>query len=303
MSSDFLKGVYNITPTPFHADGSLDLESLSRLTEFTISAGVHGMTILGVLGEATKLTEGERDQVIATVIETANARIPICVGTSHAATDGCVAYSKRAEELGAQAVMIEAPRLTRPNNEAVRRHYLSVAGAIELPIVVQDYPPSSGVHMSADFIAGLAAESPACRWLKLEDEPTPRKVSLVLAANPDVRIFGGLGAMMFLEELRHGAIGTMTGFAFPEILVDIYSRWAGGDRDGAADVFYRACALIRFESQALINLPLRKEIYRRRGAIAEATARQPAATLDAGTLDDLVKLVDWLGMSNRAKPT
>lgn len=299
MTGDFLHGVYNITPTPFHGDGSLDLESLSRLTEFTIGAGVNGMTVLGVLGEATKLTETERDQVIATVVETANARIPICVGTSHAATDGCIALTRRAEALGAQAVMVEPPRLSRPNNDAVRRHYLNVAGATELPIVVQDYPPSSGVYMSAEFIAGLAAECPACRWLKLEDEPTPRKTSQVVAANPDVQIFGGLGAVMFLEELRHGAVGTMTGFAFPELLVDIYRRWVAGDRDGAADVFYRHCALIRFESQALINLPLRKEIYRRRGVIAESAVRQPAAAADAATLDDLERLLDWLGMRDR----
>ena len=116
---DFLKGVYNITPTPFHPDGSLDPKSIRTLTEFTIARGVHGMTILGVLGEADKLTERERDEVIAATIESAAGRIPICIGTTHAGTDGCVAFSRRAEELGAKAVMVAPP--PRPSRRAGSR--------------------------------------------------------------------------------------------------------------------------------------------------------------------------------------
>jgi 4-hydroxy-tetrahydrodipicolinate synthase len=88
---DILTGVYNITPTPFAEDGSLDVESLKRLTLFTRDTGVNGMTILGVLGEADKLTEAERDRVIATTVEAAAGGLPICVGTTHAGTDGCIA--------------------------------------------------------------------------------------------------------------------------------------------------------------------------------------------------------------------
>ena len=93
---EYLTGIYNITPTPFTPDGALDEPSLRRLTEFTRGTRVNGMTILGVLGEADKLTERERDRVTEVVIETAGAGLPICVGTTHAGTDGCIAYSRRA---------------------------------------------------------------------------------------------------------------------------------------------------------------------------------------------------------------
>lgn len=292
----YLCGVYNITPTPFHPDGSLDEKSLARLTNFIISKGVQGMTILGVLGEAHKVSEAERDQIIATVLEAADGRLPICVGTSHAATDRCIAYSKRAEALGAKAVMVAPPKLARSSDAALRQHYLAVAEAIDIPIVVQDHPASSGVEMSIQFIAGIASEAPQCRFLKLEDEPSPPKVSKVLAANPDVQVFGGLGGMMFLEELRHGAIGTMTGFAFPEILVDIYQRYQVGDVDGATNIFYRYCPLIRFENQKLINLALRKQIYYRRGAIASPLVRRPFTPLDKDTLADLDDLLVRLNL-------
>jgi 4-hydroxy-tetrahydrodipicolinate synthase len=286
--TDFLTGVYNITPTPFAEDGSLDIESLKRLTVFTRDKGVHGMTILGVLGEADKLTEGERDRVIATTVEAAGSGFPICVGTTHAGTDGCIAYSRRAQQLGARAVMVAPPKLARANDAALERHYLAVADAIDIPVVVQDFPPSvGGILMSVDVIARIGAASPQCRYLKLEDEPSPMKVSQVRSANPDIRVLGGLGGMMFLEELRHGAHGTMTGFGFPEILVDIYTRFTAGDIDGATGVFYKYLPLIRFENQPRINLAIRKHIYHRRGAIATPRARAPFAPVDAETLADL----------------
>lgn len=287
----FLRGIWNITPTPFDTDGALDEPSLRTLTDFTVARGVDGMTILGVLGEAGKLGDAERDRVIATVVEQAAGRIPICAGTSHAATDQCIALSRRAQQLGAQAIMVAPPKLARPNDAALRRHYLAVAEAVDLPIVVQDHPASSGVYMSVEFIAQLAAEVPACRFLKLEDEPSPPKVAAVRAADPGIAVFGGLGGMMFLEELRRGAAGTMTGFGFPELLVEIYRRWTAGDHEGATELFWSVCPLIRFENQPLINLPLRKEIYYRRGAIASPRVRLPAMALDAGTLADLDDLL------------
>ncbi|MFN2445231.1 MAG: dihydrodipicolinate synthase family protein [Vicinamibacterales bacterium] len=296
-SHPYLTGVYNITPTPFHPDGRLDEASLRRLTRFTRDKGVDGMTILGVLGEADKLTESERDRVIALTVEEAGPDFPVCVGTTHAGTDGCVAFSQRAQELGGRAVMVAPPKLARTNDLALTRHYLTVAGAVDVPVVVQDFPPAAGgVTMSVELIGSLAAQSPKCRFLKLEDEPSPMKVSQVLAVNPEVQIFGGLGGVMFLEELRHGAIGTMTGFAFPEILVDIHRRFAAGDLDGAADVFYRYMPLIRFENQARINLALRKHIYHRRGAIASAHVRAPHTPVDEGTLADLADLLARLGL-------
>jgi 4-hydroxy-tetrahydrodipicolinate synthase len=296
--SDLLTGVFNITPTPFHPDGRLDLPSLARLTTFTRGTGVDGMTILGVLGEADKLTDAERDQVIEATIAAAGPGFPICVGTTHPGTDGCIAFSRRAEQLGAMAVMVAPPKLARSNDAALHRHYVAVAEALDIPVVVQDFPPAvGGITMSPELIAGLAKASPRLQHLKLEDEPSPMKVSQVLALNPGVKVFGGLGGMMFLEELRHGAIGTMTGFAFPEILVEIHRKFTQGDIDGATAAFYRYCPLIRFENQPRINLALRKHIYHLRGVIASPRVRAPFTPVDEGTLADLDDLLTRLGLA------
>lgn len=288
MDVDFLKGVFNIVPTPWRADGSLDEPGIRTLTEFVVGLGVQGMTVLGVMGEGAKLSDDERARAVAAFVAAADGRVPVCVGTSHDATERCAAFTRQAQVLGAQAVMVAAPRLARPvNDAALRRHFLEVAAATDLPIVVQDHPSSVGVYMSVEFVAALAREAPRCRWLKLEDEPSPPKMSRALAANPDLRVFGGLGGMMFLEELKRGAIGTMTGFGFPEILVDIYQRYTNGDLEGATEVFFRCMPLIRFENQPLINLAIRKAIYQWRGALATSVVRGPSSPLDPGTLTDL----------------
>lgn len=296
MDDFMLKGVYTIAPTPFEEDGSLDVPSLSILTRFLVELGIDGITVLGVMGEASKLIESERDQIIDGVVKAANGQIPVCVGTSHAGTDGCIALSRRAEELGASALMVAPPKLANGTDEALLSHYLRVADAITLPIVIQDHPTSTGVTMSIDFIANVADQSSQCRFLKLEEEPSPRKASQVLAKNPKVEIFGGLGGVMLLEELRHGCMGTMTGFAYPEILKDIHTKYISGDIDGATETFYRYCPLIRFENQPGVGLSIRKNVYQRRGAIKTAQARQPYVPLDEETLADLNDLLARLGL-------
>ncbi len=291
-----LRGVWNIVPTPFHPDGALDTGSIPSLVSFVRRTGVDGMTILGVLGEAGRLGDAERTAVVERVMGAAAGSIPVCVGISHASTDRAVAFAREAASAGAHSVMLAPPPLARPNEAAIRGHYLAVAEAIDLPIVVQDHPASSGVQFPAELLLGLAADVPRCRVIKLEEEPTPPKVGRLVAGSSDVVVLGGLGGGMLLEELRRGSHGTMTGFGFPEILVAVVRRWFAGDRAGAAAVFDRFATLIRFENQALLNLPIRKLTYQRRGAIASATVRAPGVPADSGTVADLDDILARTGL-------
>ena len=166
---------------------------------------------------------------------------------------------------------------------------------VDIEIVVQDYPPISGFAMEPALLARIAREIPRARTIKLEDPPTPFKTSRILEASKDmpVRIFGGLGGVFLLEELMAGATGAMTGFAYPEILVDIVSAFRAGDVDRAADVFYRTVPLMRFEFQEGIGMAIRKEVLRRRGALKSAAIRAPGAKLDAATLAALDRVLNW----------
>jgi 4-hydroxy-tetrahydrodipicolinate synthase len=181
------------------------------------------------------------------------------------------------------------------NSDAVVRHFAALAAAVDLPIVVQDYPPVSGYAMEAALLVRIAREIPSARTIKLEDAPTPFKTARILekAEGLELRIFGGLGGVYLLEELLAGATGAMTGFAYPEILVEIVGLFRSGDRAQAADLFYRNVALMRFEFQEGIGMAIRKEVLRRRGAIAHAAVRLPAPPLDASTSEALDRVLAW----------
>jgi len=294
--TDQLQGVWNIVPTPFHPDEELDLDSLRTLTDFVVGSGVDGMTILGVLGEAAKLSDAERSAVIDVTLAQAAGRVPVCVTVSAASAHLSIEYAREARAKGAHSVMLSAPPLARPNDEAVRRNFVRVAEAVpELPVVIQDLP-ALGVWMSAELIGRMAQEAPNLRVVKLEEEPTAPKVARLLAVNPDLRVLGGLGAEMLIEELRRGAVGTMTGFGYPETLVAIMADWRAGNEAAAVERFHRWTPLIRFENQQLLNLPIRKHIYMRRGAIASDTVRAPGPSLDEATRTDLDDLLARLGV-------
>jgi 4-hydroxy-tetrahydrodipicolinate synthase len=291
-----ISGIFNILATPFHADESLDVESLRRLVDFQLDKGAYGLTILGVLGEAAKMSVDERRQVVDTVIETVAGRVPVVVGTSHADTQTCIALSKGAFDAGAAGVMIAPPRIDKPTDEAIIGLYSDIAAAIDQPIVVQDFPPVNGVIMSPELLARLAERIPNARYLKLEDPPLMEKIGAIRARTDKFEIFGGLGGMFLLEELRRGASGTMTGFAFTEILVAVFKAFRAGDHAEAERIFDYYLSLIRYENQPVINLTIRKELLFRRGAIAHPTPRQPFAPIDAGTQDEIGWILRRVGI-------
>jgi 4-hydroxy-tetrahydrodipicolinate synthase len=291
-----LEGVYSVLPTPFSTNGEVDDASLRKVVDLFIAAGVNGVTALGVTGEVARLDDDERRRVLETVVRQVNGRIGVVAGTTADGTRTCITYTRHARELGATAVMVSPPRMPKLNSDAVVRHYAALAEAVDIEIVVQDYPPISGYAMEPALLARIAREIPRARTIKLEDPPTPFKTSRILeqAAGIDVRIFGGLGGVFLLEELMAGATGAMTGFAFPEILLEIVKRFRAGDVDGAADVFYQAVPLLRFEFQEGIGMAVRKEVLHRRGALASPATRPPAAQLDKTTREALDRVMDWV---------
>jgi 4-hydroxy-tetrahydrodipicolinate synthase len=290
------EGVYSIIPTAFTDAGDVDPDSQKRVVDLFIDKGANGLTALGVTGEVARLEEHERAIVLELVVKQAAGRVPIVAGTSADGTRTCIAYSRQAKALGAAAVMVSPPRMPKLNSNGVVAHYKALADAVDLPIVVQDYPPITGFAMEPSLLARIAKEIPSARTIKLEDPPTPFKTSRILeaSAGTPVQIFGGLGGVFLLEELLAGATGAMTGFAFPEILVKIMTHWNAGERDAAADVFYRAVPLMRFEFQEGIGMAIRKEVLRRRGVLASAATRAPAGALDAPTKQALDRMLAWV---------
>lgn len=294
--TDRFSGVHWMLATPFDENEGVDSESISRLVAKAQELGCQGVVALGVTGESARLTDEEQRLVVKKVVESANG-IPVTIGTTAASTKAAISYSLAAQDMGAAAVMVSALPMAKPNLDALFSHYERIAEAVDIPIVVQDYPRTSGVHMPPTFIARLAESIPAAQYLKLEDPPTPPKITAIRSLVGDkLAIFGGLGGVFLLEELARGSAGAMTGFAYPEVLVEIYRHMAEGNRARAEEVFYQHLPLLLFEFQESIGIGIRKYALYRRGLISCPRVRHPGPQITVETRNELSHLLQKMGL-------
>lgn len=284
------KGVFPILATPFLADEQPDLESLDRLVRFMAKLEVDGVTVLGVLGEANRMLDRERELIIRTAVKAAGT-MPVIVGTSHSGTRAALGLSRMAQELGARAVMVTPHAEAVPNDERVFEYYKIIAEGIDIPIVLQDHPASSAVHMSVPLILRMVASLPRIAAIKEEAVPTAPKIRALRAGlERQVPILTGLGALYGQFDLEAGADGFNTGFAFPDALQAMVAAARAADWVRVAAIYTRFLPLIVFEQQP--GVAIRKEILRLRGAIDGATVRHPAAPLAAAAQQELHALID-----------
>ncbi len=291
------RGVYVISVTPFTDDGAVDWASLESLVEFYLGCGVHGITLLGMMGEAQKLSFDEAAGLVERALGLVAGRVPVVVGVSAGGIAPLRSLALRSMDAGAAAVMV-APAAGLRTDDQIFGYYRQVAAALgpDVPFIYQDYPQSTAVYLSASLFARLAEALPSLVMLKLEDCPGLDKLTRIradasAAGRRRVSILAGNGGLYFPQFLRRGADGAMTGFAYPDALVDVYTRFSAGDADGAEDLYDRFLPLIAHEQQPGFGLALRKEILRRRGAIACAAARQPGPALtgaDRAEIDHLL---------------
>jgi 4-hydroxy-tetrahydrodipicolinate synthase len=295
-----LRGTWYILPTPFDVDGALDARSLVRLTVAAIDWGIDGLTAMGVMAEPGSLSVDEREVALRTIFGATAGRVPIAVGCSGPTLSSVVALADQARRLGAVAAMVAPPVLLR-NVDLLPEFYRAVGSGAGLPLIVQDEPAATGVVVPVSTLVACLAAS-AARTVKLEDPPTPVKIGRLLAADPGLAVFGGLGGAAALWELERGACGTMTGFAFPEVLRAIRLAHDAADADRAGRLFDRYLPLLAYEAQPIVGLAIRKEVLRRRGALAHAGTRGLGGPLDAPTLAGLDSILGRLGIVPSIEP-
>jgi 4-hydroxy-tetrahydrodipicolinate synthase len=288
------RGTWFVVPTPFRDDGSLDLHSLRRVINAAIGWGVDGLTVMGLTSEATALSDQERVDALAAIQGSVRGRVPVVVGCSETTADRVVGLIQQARDLGADAAMVAAAPLG--NVEVLPDFYAEVARRGGLPLVVQDEPNATGMVMTESLLL-QSLEAAGARTIKLEDPPTPLKIAGLIAARTDLEIFGGLGGVFALSELRRGACGTMTGFAFPEILAAVRGAVQSGDRDRAGRLFDAYLPLIQFEAQPGFGVAIRKELLRRRGVFDSAATRVTAPSIDDVTAQELDELLDRMKLT------
>jgi dihydrodipicolinate synthase/N-acetylneuraminate lyase len=293
MAAEPMRGVYPILITPFEEDGQIDEESLRRLIDFDIEAGVHGLGV--ALGsEVFKLSEAERDRVTRIVVNQVDGRVPVVINTGAAGTDLAVFYSRHAQENGADALMIMPPTFMPATGEEVLDYFRAISDAVSIPIFLQDTPSAV---ISPGLARQLAEECEWVRYIKVESQPITAKVAEMVEKSGDLlTVFGGAGGGYFIEEMRRGSVGTMPFCSQPEAFVGVWDLFHAGDEAAARDLFDRVIMPInRVAAQGSgIFYAVHKELLRRRGVIRTAKVRSPAPPVEALTLRELDQLIDQL---------
>ncbi len=291
-------GVYAIATTPFHSNGALDTVSVDRLTDFYQESGCSGLTILGIMGEAPKLEPAESRALVKQVV--GRTKLPVIVGVSAPGFAAMRSLARDSMDAGAAGVMI-APTPNLRTDEQITSYFAQAVEAIgeDVPWVLQDYPLTLSVVMSVSVIARIMSDHPSCVMLKHEDWPGLDKISKLraLQAEGALRPFSilcGNGGLFLDFEPERGADGAMTGYAFPDMLVELIDLHRAGKRDEAHDLFDAHLPLIRYEQQQGVGLAVRKYVLWRRGVITSDAQRKPGAPLNAAAKAEVDYLLSRL---------
>lgn len=281
-----VKGVYPIAPTPFFENGDIDTASIDRLVDYYLEIGSTGITVLGQLGEASKLSHAESVAVARQMIRRAPG-LPVIVGVSAPGFAPMRELTHEVMAAGAAGVMIAPPNTLRTDDQIVQyyRQAVEALGA-DVPFVIQDYPLTFSVQMSPGVIRRIVQDLPSCAMLKHEDWPGLEKISTLRGYERDgsmrhVAILCGNNGLFLDYEMERGADGANTGYAFPEMLCDVVRLTATGQREAAHDIFDAHLPLLRYEQQPGAGLAVRKHILMRRGLLSSSALRAPAGKLSA----------------------
>ncbi|MBT9369844.1 dihydrodipicolinate synthase family protein [Rhizobium sp. CSW-27] len=289
------KGVFVIAVTPFTETGALDHDSIDRMVDFYMDKGADGLTILGMMGEAPKLTQAESIEVTRRTLARAGAK-PVVVGVSAPGLAAIGELTKAVMDLGAAGVMVAPPSSLRTDDQIIG-YYRNVVETVgtDVPVVLQDFPLVTNVQISTKALGAIFEEHASIVMLKHEDWPGLQKISELRQAEAKGRrrvsiLCGNAGAFL-TEEMQRGADGAMTGFAYPEMMTDVVRLSVAGEIDRAQDVFDAYLPLVRYEQQPGVGLAVRKYVLARRGAIANAAQRRPGAALNAAAIAEVERLI------------
>ncbi|MEP1591331.1 dihydrodipicolinate synthase family protein [Sulfitobacter sp.] len=287
-------GVFVIAVTPFHPDGRIDMESCDCMVDFYLEVGATGLTVLGMMGEAPKLTVEESQEVVARILKRVDGRVPVVVGVSAPGFAQIDTLTRAVMDLGAAGVMVAPPGSLRTDDQIVN-YYRQVAEVLgDVPFVLQDFPLVTGVQIAPKVIARIVNELPTCVCLKHEDWPGLEKISALRAEGMLERplsILCGNGGLFLPEEMGRGADGAMTGFAYPEMMVQVVDLCSRGEMNRAQDIYDAYLPLARFEQQPGLGLAIRKYTLAKRGIIAHDAQRNPGAALSEAARAEVDRLI------------
>lgn len=290
-----IEGVVPVIPIPFHADERIDEASLRRCVEFVASRPMAALCLPAYASEFYKLSEAEREMVIGIAIDANQARIPVIAQANHGSSRVAASLARRYEAMGADVISFALPRQFGTTDMDLLRYCGTVADAVSIPILIQDFAPGKAT-IDADFIAELHKQHPNFRYAKLEEPMIIDKlVRIQDKVGGAVGILEGWGGYYMLEAIPAGIVGIMPGVPYCDLLDRVYWARKSGDDNRAYDLFAALLPMMNFTLQDFeLFLQVEKRILVRRGIFDHAHLRSLSMTPSEAVLRHADFLIDQL---------
>ena len=204
MNNNFL-GSFTVAVTPFTEDlANIDFSAWHKFLDWQLSEGVPGIIILGTTGEFLTIKDEERQEFVESTVNHIKNRIPVLVGTANAHTPNAVRYSKEAEELGADGLMISPPYYYTPTHDEIFNYYKEICEQVSIPIMLYNNPFTTNVDMPPKLIAKLTKDFEQIRYIKEASMDAARVFDIIVATNGIMNVFAG---ERIVESYLLGAVG------------------------------------------------------------------------------------------------
>jgi 4-hydroxy-tetrahydrodipicolinate synthase len=274
MKHQLPTGIVGVVQTPFLVDGTIDDESLARLVEVAIVAGVSGFVAPAVASEVEALSKSERERVVRLIVEAAGGRVPLIVGGSSSQIEECADYGRVALAHKAAALLVAVPAGLYGDPSRIVAFFESLVARVEVPIVVQDLE-WNGPGLDVACMAELAERVPNFAGIKIETVPAGPKYSRVREGlGPDFYIAGGWAVPQMIEALDRGVDALMPECAMLPVYVRIANLHRAGQRDAALQLFRELLPVLTYTNQEIrTSIAFFKELLVRKGIFRTATMR------------------------------
>ena len=266
-----LRGIFAILQTPFNRNDQVDWEDLEREVDFCVRAGAHGVVWPQLSAEFYLLSEEERLRGSEVLVRAAAGRLPVVVGVQAPARELAVKFARYAEEKGADAVIALPPYLGQVSLEAAADYYRALAGAVKLPVFVQNSGGSWGPALPTSLVIQLAKENPQLGYVKEEISPVAHRMAEYARSGVMTGIFSGNAAVNLLNELPRHTSGSMPACEFVDIDVQVYELATAGKTEEARALFTKLLPVIKMEET--YGLGFVKAVLVRRGVFKTAKLR------------------------------
>lgn len=242
MNTDFLKGVIVPIITPIDENELIDEKALRKQVDYVIEGGILGVLAFGSNGEFYVIEEDEMERGLKIMVDQAAGRVPVYLGIGAISTKKCVRLAKMAKACGATGISVLQPMFLKPTETELFLHFKTIAEAVpDMPMLLYNNPGRVGYTMSGNLVDRLAHEVENIVGMKdTSGDMTQTSEFIRRTRDVDFKVFGGKDTLLYAS-LCHGAVGGVctAGNFMPELITDIYNKYAAGDLKGALEAQFK----------------------------------------------------------------